>query len=187
MTTTSSGGGPSSSPPSPPPSSARHLRVFCYGDSLTSGTSPPSGALFPYGPHLEDELNLLLAARSTTASSSSSSRSPHSTAMVRWRGLPGWTAATNARASRLRECVNDALRRFAEEEEEEEEKKGGGGGRETYYVDFPFPFARRGDDVVGDDDYSKLWNPDGLHLSEIGYETLGRRLAPCVLDILEGI
>jgi lysophospholipase L1-like esterase len=103
-------------------------------------------------------------------------------------GVPGsaWQR-TNARASRLRECVNDALRRFAEEEEEEEKEKGGGGGRETYYVDFPFPFARRGDDVVGDDDYSELWNPDGLHLSEMGYETLGRRLAPCVLDILEGI
>ena len=70
-------------------------------------------------------------------------------------------------------------------------RRKGGGRKAHYYVDFPFPFARRGGDVDGDhdDDYdcSKLWNADGLHLSEMGYETLGRRLAPCVLDILEGI
>ena len=55
---------------------SRPKRIFCYGDSLTAGTAPPSDQLFPYGPHLEDELN------------------KEGTVMVRWRGLPGWTAST---------------------------------------------------------------------------------------------
>lgn len=51
-------------------------RIFCYGDSLTAGTSPPSDALFPYAPHLEKGLL----------------EHGHS-CVVRWRGLPGWTAS----------------------------------------------------------------------------------------------
>ena len=57
-------------------SSSVPKRIFCYGDSLTAGTAPPSDQLFPYGPHLEDELN------------------KEGTVMVRWRGLPGWTSST---------------------------------------------------------------------------------------------
>ncbi|KAL9185062.1 hypothetical protein ACHAXT_002839 [Thalassiosira profunda] len=55
-------------------------RIFCYGDSLTAGTSPPSDQLHPYGPHLERELIA----------------SGHKEVMVRWRGLPGWTASAMA-------------------------------------------------------------------------------------------
>jgi lysophospholipase L1-like esterase len=51
-------------------SSQRSIRIFCYGDSLTAGTSPPEFQEYPYAPHLE---RLLKGA-----------------AMVRHRGLPGW-------------------------------------------------------------------------------------------------
>eukprot|EP00984_Skeletonema_dohrnii_P018214 scaffold8448_cov120-Skeletonema_dohrnii-CCMP3373.AAC.10 len=49
-------------------------RIFCYGDSLTAGTAPPLYDLFPYGQSLESELG--------------------DGVVVRWRGLPGWTAQT---------------------------------------------------------------------------------------------
>lgn len=67
-------------------------RILCYGDSLTAGSSPPLDQLFPYGPYLEQELNNLYM-QSLSLSSSSSSDEPES-AVVRWRGLPGWTAST---------------------------------------------------------------------------------------------
>ena len=74
-------------------------RIFCYGDSLTAGTSPPLDQLFPYGPHLEQELNNLCkqppVSTSSSSSSSLSSFEPES-AVVRWRGLPGWTASAMA-------------------------------------------------------------------------------------------
>ena len=47
-------------------------RIFCYGDSLTAGTAPPLDGLFPYGQSLESELG--------------------NDFVVRWKGLPGWTA-----------------------------------------------------------------------------------------------
>jgi lysophospholipase L1-like esterase len=52
------------------------LRVFCYGDSLTAGTSPPSFQEFPYAPHLE----LILKQQLNPGVS------------VQHRGLPGWTS-----------------------------------------------------------------------------------------------
>lgn len=52
------------------------LRVFCYGDSLTAGTSPPEGQMFPYAPHLERALQQQFNPAVT----------------VRHRGLPGWTS-----------------------------------------------------------------------------------------------
>ena len=221
-------------------------RVLCYGDSLTAGTSYPSDRLFPYGPHLERELNDF----ALTSSPSSSG------AAVRWQGLPGWTAsamadclddaavglrsalhrtrdppvavvillagtndigaltsgaravaedvdATSAaepilrlhracldfegeagaretrtlavgvpgsawqeaqpRAARACADMNAALRAFAAQEER------------VSFLDFPFPFQR------GD----VKWCEDGLHLSPEGYATLGRKLAPCVKQILD--
>ena len=50
------------------------MRVLCYGDSLTAGTSPPLDDLFPYAPALEKRMGA-------------------DTALVRHRGLPGATAA----------------------------------------------------------------------------------------------
>ena len=49
------------------------LRVLCYGDSLTAGTSPPLGTLHPYAPQLEAAIG--------------------PSVLVRHRGLPGATAA----------------------------------------------------------------------------------------------
>jgi lysophospholipase L1-like esterase len=49
-------------------------RIFCFGDSLTAGTAPPLDGLYPYGKMLESELG--------------------ENFVVRWRGLPGWTAQT---------------------------------------------------------------------------------------------
>mmetsp|Transcript_10514 Transcript_10514/g.14746 ORF Transcript_10514/g.14746 Transcript_10514/m.14746 type:complete len:278 (-) Transcript_10514:302-1135(-) len=70
------------------------LRVFCYGDSLTAGTSPPLLELFPYATHLEHAI-------SGASHGSSSSSSPLPPVQIRWRGLPGWTA-TN-----LKESIDD--------------------------------------------------------------------------------
>ena len=50
-------------------------RVFCYGDSLTAGTSGPN--LYPYAPFMEEALV---------------GKAPFEI-QVRHRGLPGWTAA----------------------------------------------------------------------------------------------
>jgi len=61
-------------------------KVFCYGDSLTAGTSPPLPELFPYGPHLESELKKLV---------------PDASPIVRWSGYPGWTADAMADPSTL--------------------------------------------------------------------------------------
>ena len=62
-------------------------KVFCYGDSLTAGTSPPlAPELFPYGPHLESELRRLV---------------PYASPIVRWSGYPGWCATTMADPSTL--------------------------------------------------------------------------------------
>ena len=49
------------------------LRVLCYGDSLTAGTSPPLDTLHPYAPQLEAAIG--------------------PSVLVRHRGLPGATAA----------------------------------------------------------------------------------------------
>ena len=56
-----------------PPAMAQ-CKILCYGDSLTAGTSPPLGELYPYGPHLERLLNEKISS------------------VVRWKGYPGWTA-----------------------------------------------------------------------------------------------
>ncbi|KAL3802640.1 hypothetical protein HJC23_011964 [Cyclotella cryptica] len=63
--------------------SPKFIRILCYGDSLTAGTSPQTDQLHPYGPHLERELNRLYSLESDDAPS----------IVVRWRGLPGWTAS----------------------------------------------------------------------------------------------
>ena len=56
-------------------------RVFCFGDSLTAGTSPPGYKDFPYAPHLQATLN----------DGSGSDRKNHNV-MVRHLGYPGWTS-----------------------------------------------------------------------------------------------
>ena len=63
------------------------IRVFCYGDSLTSGTSPPEFQEYPYAPHLERALRSSLSA--TAFASATGQTKPE--VMVRHYGLPGWT------------------------------------------------------------------------------------------------
>ena len=53
-------------------------KVFCFGDSLTAGTSPPLNEEFPYAAHLERTLR--------------SEYPLHAEVLVRWKGFPGWTA-----------------------------------------------------------------------------------------------
>jgi len=55
------------------------IRILCYGDSLTAGTSPPSLKNYPYAPHLQEALN---------ANAQSNLRF-----VVRHRGMPGWRAS----------------------------------------------------------------------------------------------
>jgi len=54
-------------------------KIFCYGDSLTAGTTPGREPhLFPYASPLEQNLKTIDSEMSV---------------MVRWRGLPGWSAS----------------------------------------------------------------------------------------------
>uniref|UniRef100_A0A7S2L5P2 SGNH hydrolase-type esterase domain-containing protein n=1 Tax=Leptocylindrus danicus TaxID=163516 RepID=A0A7S2L5P2_9STRA len=55
-------------------------KIFCYGDSLTAGTTPTDLVLHPYAPHLETALNEMVVDANTNI-------------QVRWKGLPGWTAS----------------------------------------------------------------------------------------------
>ena len=57
--------------------------IFCYGDSLTFGISPPAKDPYPYAPRLEKELNHLY-------DPDKSSKIPPT--IVQHFGLPGWTA-----------------------------------------------------------------------------------------------
>lgn len=67
-------------------------KVFCFGDSLTSGSSPPFVESFPYGPHLEKAIR--------TASGKEDS-------MVRWKGYPGWTASNLLQEGGLGALLDD--------------------------------------------------------------------------------
>lgn len=66
-------------------SERRTYSIFCYGDSLTHGTSDASDALHPYAEYLEEELHRL--AKSTQAEEAAPTQ-------VRHLGLPGWTASS---------------------------------------------------------------------------------------------
>lgn len=65
------------------------VRVFCYGDSLTAGTSPPSYELFPYPVHLERSINDKIIASNKRFAGMALPK-----VSIRWKGLPGWTANT---------------------------------------------------------------------------------------------
>jgi len=56
---------------------ATEKRVFCFGDSLTAGTSPPGHELYPYALNLEDALEFQDAEATK----------------VQFRGFPGWTSS----------------------------------------------------------------------------------------------
>lgn len=58
--------------------SSKNLKIFCFGDSLTSGSSPPLLESFPYAPHLQNELR---------------KQTDNDDLLVRWKGFPGWTSS----------------------------------------------------------------------------------------------
>jgi len=68
------------------------FKIFCYGDSLTAGTSPPLKEDFPYGKHLQETL------RSVPGFESS---------LVRWKGYPGWTSSALFSDSGLAGLLNN--------------------------------------------------------------------------------
>lgn len=61
-------------------SAVRPVRILCFGDSLTAGTSPPEFQNFPYAPHLEKAL-------------SEREMVPKVEVAVRHMGFPGWTSS----------------------------------------------------------------------------------------------
>lgn len=69
-----------------------NIRIFCYGDSLTAGTSPPYDELYPYAVHLERSINNFLTQEYNQSKNNGQQSAPKVTA--RWIGLPGWTAKT---------------------------------------------------------------------------------------------
>ena len=73
------------------PGSKRMIRIFCYGDSLTSGTSPPEFQEYPYAPHLERALRSSLM--TTTSATTTRQQEEPPDVLVRHFGLPGWTTA----------------------------------------------------------------------------------------------
>ena len=72
--------------------------VFCFGDSLTHGTSPPQLEEYPYGKHLRDAL----LSYGPDASEGVSAPLP---ATVEWLGLPGWTSRSLLREVDLKGCL----------------------------------------------------------------------------------
>ena len=77
-------------------------RIFCYGDSLTAGTSPPNDELHPYGPYLEHSLRSIIISsddnREALSRKTKVDPQTPSTPIVRWFGLPGWTAEAMAQS-----------------------------------------------------------------------------------------
>jgi lysophospholipase L1-like esterase len=72
----------------------KQFRIFCYGDSLTAGTTPDDNTfkLHPYGPHLEQALTKMAAQQSEGYAIRTM---PSAAAFaVRWKGFPGMTAKT---------------------------------------------------------------------------------------------
>ena len=212
--------------------SNKQHKIFCYGDSLTAGTTT-SPELSPYGPHLELSLKELMS-------------DSGSSAMVRWSGYPGWTASAmadpttldgpsglrtvlrniNARTgSAASLCiilagtndlayavdalpiVNDiqVLHRASHDE-----------GVPTVAVGIPPSAWQRSNadaanlaatvntllrewcdatpmatfvpcpihmSTVG----NELWSSDGLHLSKVGYQALGKGLAPSIANVVANL
>lgn len=66
-------------------------KIFCFGDSLTAGTAPPSFQEYPYARHLESKLNELVQLEHKQTEDDAIP-SPNQSFMVRHYGLPGWTA-----------------------------------------------------------------------------------------------
>ena len=67
-------------------------KVFCYGDSLTAGTSPPGNKLYPYGKYLQEKLRAVPGLESSR---------------VGWKGYPGWTSSQLLNIAPLPSLLDD--------------------------------------------------------------------------------
>mmetsp|Transcript_10573 Transcript_10573/g.12112 ORF Transcript_10573/g.12112 Transcript_10573/m.12112 type:complete len:236 (-) Transcript_10573:56-763(-) len=67
-------------------------KVFCYGDSLTTGTSPPQNKEYPYAKHLQEKLRTMPGLESSR---------------VGWKGYPGWTSSQLLNSSPLPSLLDD--------------------------------------------------------------------------------
>ncbi|KAL3809584.1 hypothetical protein ACHAXA_005800 [Cyclostephanos tholiformis] len=89
-------------------------------------------------------------------------------------GIPGSAYQNMVRAAAdFATYINDGLRAFASSSSSSSSSPS---NSRISYVDFPFPYNENGEE----------WNEDGLHLSEMGYQRLGRELAHRVKEILDG-
>lgn len=88
----------------------RPKHVFCFGDSLTAGTSPPERAEHPYGKHLLDALQ-------SHGPPGASGVDGTPTATVEWLGLPGWTATSLLKELDLKGELGQTARDRREREE----------------------------------------------------------------------
>ncbi|VEU34186.1 unnamed protein product [Pseudo-nitzschia multistriata] len=95
-------------------SSSFPRRVFCFGDSLTAGTSPPNHDLFPYAKHLEESLNKHKLNPSDNVVLDNIER----TVQVRWKGYPGWTAPSLLRNGGLSDIIEKAAQQQQQQETE---------------------------------------------------------------------
>ena len=71
--------------------SIRSKRVFCFGDSLTAGTSPPSHVKFPYATYLNEALQ---KQQQKSQSQQQQEGSANAKISVVFKGFPGWTSSS---------------------------------------------------------------------------------------------
>lgn len=67
----------------------RPIRIFCYGDSLTAGTTPPTRALFPYAELLKKSLEEMAKEKGKERGTQ---QPLQMTFEVDHAGFPGWTS-----------------------------------------------------------------------------------------------
>ena len=113
-------------------------KVFCFGDSLTAGTSPPyERELFPYATYLEEALrtrstsstntNIADADADADAANIENNESndndnnachlpEYTSVVVRWKGFPGWQASTLRDDGGLATIISNLIVKGGEDE-----------------------------------------------------------------------
>ena len=112
-------------------------KVFCFGDSLTAGTSPPyERELFPYATYLEEALrtrstsstNTNIADADADAANIENNESndndnnachlpEYTSVVVRWKGFPGWQASTLRDDGGLATIISNLIVKGGEDDE----------------------------------------------------------------------
>jgi lysophospholipase L1-like esterase len=114
-------------------------KVFCFGDSLTAGTSPPyERELFPYATYLEEALrargtstntNIADAANNDGNESNDNDNNAchlpeYTSVVVRWRGFPGWQASTLRDDGGLATFLSDLIVKQQQQQPQQISEKG---------------------------------------------------------------